>query len=568
MKIEAIRIRNFRTIEDLSLKFPDSYTAICGPNDSGKTNVLRALRAIMRDNDDAHYYPGEEDGISVKDDYPKWLETPSEERETEISIELLVHHESDAGLYQFLVRQLQLETNSTPLALSLKASYRTERSTPSVSVICRSSTYEGIEAQEVFKRLQTSRSILFHDSPQNELTRFRYKEGLGSLRDLSGEGAKNLEKLKKQLEKGLGKIARGHQQELERLLGRLENKYKVGLTIPPMELGWLPLNLTLGDSKHDVPLDNWGSGTQNRTLILHRLFRAKQISELEASASKLTPLIVIEEPESFLHPYAQAEFGRVLQDLSEEFQIQVLVTTHSPYLLSQTNPSSNALLSRKTHYGALRATQRVDSSGDNWMAPFGQALGMSSDEFKPWKALFGSQSESVLLVEGETDREYFEMLRDPAHANNSLQFVGDIIPYDGVGTLKNTILLRFIRSRYERLFITFDLDMRSDVERSLSSLGLKKDVDFLPIGTDSAGKRAIEGLLPESVHRTVFSENPSIVMAATSGTREERESARNQLKRKCLEAFKLTAKPGPEHFGGFYKVVKTINAALKRPPQQ
>jgi len=562
MKLSAIRVRNFRTIEDLSLQFPDSYSAICGPNDSGKTNVLRALRAVMKDDEDTPYYPGEDDGIAVKDDYPKWLDTPADSRETEITLSLLVYEDRDAGLYQFLVRQLQLDTPPATISLTLQATYKAEKTTPKVSVTCQSKTFEGIEAQEVFKRFQTSRSILFHDSPQNELTRLRYREGLGSLRDLSGEGAAALAKLKRDLEKGLGKIARGHQQELERLLGRLETKYKVGLTIPPMELGWLPLNLTLGDSKHDVPLDNWGSGTQNRTLILHRLFRAKQMSELEASASKLTPLIVIEEPESFLHPYAQAEFGRVLQDLAEEFQIQVLVTTHSPYLLSLTAPSSNVLLTRKTHYGALRGTQRVDSSGDNWMTPFGQALGMSSDEFKPWKALFGSQSEAVLLVEGETDREYFEMLRDPAHGNHALKFVGDVIPYEGVGTLKNTILLRFVKNRYKRLFITFDLDMKIDVERSLASLGLKKDHDYLPIGVEAAGKRAIEGLLPESIHRKVFSEHPHLVMAATSGTKDERESARNELKKLCLREFKATAKPGADFFGQFYKVVKIANAAL------
>jgi len=424
--------------------------------------------------------------------------------------------------------------------------------------------FDGIEAQEVFKRFQTSRSILFHDSPQNELMRLRYREGLGSLRDVSGDGAAALAKLKKDLEKGLGKIAKGHQQELERLLGRLETKYKVGLTIPPMELGWLPLNLTLGDSKHDVPLDNWGSGTQNRTLILHRLFRAKQLSETEASASKLTPLIVIEEPESFLHPYAQAEFGRVLQDLAGEFGVQVIVTTHSPYLLSLTSASSNVLLTRKTHYGSLRGTQRVDSSGENWMTPFGQALGMSTDEFKPWKALFGSVSDAVLLVEGETDREYFEMLRNPAHGTHALNFAGDVVPYEGVGTLKNTILLRFVKNRYKRLFITFDLDMRSDVERSLTSLGLKKDQDYLAIGVDTAGKRAVEGLLPDSIHRKVYGENPAIVMAATSGTKDERESARNQLKRLCLEEFKSTSKPGAEFFGQFYKLTKLINSAFAR----
>jgi hypothetical protein len=37
---------------------------------------------------------------------------------------------------------------------------------------------------------------------------------------------------------------------------------------------------------------------------------------------------MIEEPECFLHPSAQAEFGRILRDLAEEFQVQVIITTH------------------------------------------------------------------------------------------------------------------------------------------------------------------------------------------------------------------------------------------------
>lgn len=49
MKITSLRIRNFRTLEDVSLGFPSSYAAICGPNDSGKTNVVRAVRALMKE---------------------------------------------------------------------------------------------------------------------------------------------------------------------------------------------------------------------------------------------------------------------------------------------------------------------------------------------------------------------------------------------------------------------------------------------------------------------------------------------------------------------------------------
>jgi putative ATP-dependent endonuclease of the OLD family len=518
---------------------------------------------MMRDDDDGPYYPRDDSSVGVKDDFPKWLDTPADQRSINISLRLSVDSERDAGLYQFLLRQLQLDSAPSDLTLTLDAMHSGDKPSPKVAVTCSGQKYEGLDAQEVFKRFQSSRSILFHNSPQSELARLRFREGFGQLRELSGESATALETLKRTMDKGLHKIAKNQQQDLEGLLGRLETKYKVGLSVIAFDLGWLPFNLTLGDSKHDVPLDNWGSGTQNRTLILRTLFRAKQIGESEASAEKITPLIIIEEPESFLHPYAQAEFGRVLQDLAEEFKVQVIVTTHSPYLLSLTHPESNILLTRRSHYGQLRETQRVDSGGNSWMTPFGQALGMSSDEFKPWRKLFGSRSDAILLVEGETDKAYFEMLRNPAHGNHTLVFDGDIVSYEGTGTLKNNMLLRFIKNKYKRVFVTFDLDMRCEVERCLTSLDMKKDLDYLAIGLDAPGKRAIEGLLPESVRTAVHTANPDLVLAAMSGNREEKESAKNALKRKYLEEFESVAIPGDGHFGEFYKIVRLANKALR-----
>ena len=75
---------------------------------------------------------------------------------------------------------------------------------------------------------------------------------------------------------------------------------------------------------------------------------------------------------------------------------------------------------------------------------------------------------------------------------------------------------------------------------------------------------ALEMNQQDSIHRKVYGENPAIVMAATSGTKDERESARNQLKRLCLEEFKSTSKPGAEFFGQFYKLTKLINSAFAR----
>ena len=369
MKIAAFRIRNYRTLEDVDLNFPSSYTAICGPNDSGKTNVVRAIRALMKEESPLPFiFFNNDEDLSIEQDYPKWKKDSSDKQRIHFEMDLEVDHERDTGFYQFLTKQLSLETPVNPLFLVIKVTHTADKREPNVLVKCSGNTYEGLDAQQILKQLQTSRSILFHNSTQMDpRASLRHHFG-GVIRGDSGENEKLIASIKGTVNRGLKKISKTHQQELESLLGRLETKYRVGLSTPAFDFTSVPYRVTLGQKELEIPLDDWGSGTKNRTLILMTLFRAKQLSESEASAGKLTPVIVIEEPESFLHPSAQAEFGRVLHDVAEEFKVQVIVTTHSPYLLSLDSRSSNILLQRHVRYKQLQETERVDTSGEHWMA--------------------------------------------------------------------------------------------------------------------------------------------------------------------------------------------------------
>ena len=564
MKIASLTVKNYRTLEDISLKFPASYTAICGANDSGKTNVVRVIRALMKEDRSLPFVFVEfEQEVSPQEDYPKWKSTEPQARDIEFEIELIIDRERDTGLHSVIGKQLELTAPPDTLELYLKATYRADRGGPVVAVRVCGNEYSDIQAQEILKKLQSSRSMFVYNSTQlvpSEL--FGPRSIAGYMREISGQQEHLIASMKKSVDKTLAKISRAQQAEFEALLGRLENKYKVGLTLPTFDVGTMPFSIALGDRKMEVPLDDWGSGTKNRTSILLTLFRAKQIGEAEASASKITPVIILEEPESFLHPSAQAEFGRVLQDLAAEFEIQVIVTTHSPYLLSMTDPNSNILLRRHVAYKQLRQTEQVPVTPDEWMAPFGQALGLEAAELQPWKSLMLSGSDSILLVKGDIDKEYFEMLRNPEHGNHQLLLKGDIVSYEGTGNLHNTILLKFVRDRFKKMFVTFDLDAASQLEKRLDGLKLTKNVDYSPIGIDAGGKRCIEGLLPESVTKAVYGANASLVQATGSNVKEEAESAKNRLKKLLLDEFKKVAKPGQEHFGHFYSIVKTINKAL------
>ncbi|MEA5464218.1 ATP-dependent nuclease [Leptothoe sp. PORK10 BA2] len=557
MKITKLKIINFRTFENIDIDFDDFYSAICGQNDAGKSNIVRALRAVLRE--DNIYGRVRRRGISAIRDYPRWKETKIGEKEVRVTVDLTIYRKADAGVFEFFVDYLDLEISDEKemLCLRLRSTWNDYISSNEVIAEIEGQTFEGIKAQEIHNKVQLS--ILIHNSTEIE-TRGSFT---GFLQEFSEQYSTELSKMTSSMKKSLTRIAKTQKEEVSSLLSRLNSNLKVGITVPNMSFDRLPYNLSLGDSKMEVDLDDWGSGTKNRTMIFLTLLKAKQVSESVTTAETLTPILIIEEPESFLHPSAQAEFGRILQQISNEFGVQVITTTHSPYMLNQSSPESNILLQRKVVRKHLRETIRVDTSGDNWMEPFGVVLGLANNEFKPWREIFFSESKSHLLVEGKVDKEYFELLRLDIHGKNKLSFEGDIFPYDGCGNLKNPTLLNFLKSKSKDLVVAFDIDVVKDVEPTLQRHGFEKNKSYVVVGINKAGSRSIEGLIPEEYKNRVNTDNPDLVQEGIHGTREEQKIAKNKLKSLYLDEFKQKAEANSDDYAEFYKLVKILNKAFK-----
>ena len=227
--------------------------------------------------------------------FPKWKEVESNEREITLGIKFLVSKKRDTGFFEFLIKQLSLDSPDEQLSLGITVVYRNEPTNRNVEVECFGKKYNGLDAQEVLKRLQTSHSIFFHNS--TEVSSFLPFSSLigGEVETVSSDNARAFSTIQKNINKGLAQVSRGHQREIEALLGKLEEKYRVSISTPKLDFSSVPFNVTLGDKKIKIPLDDWGSGTKNRTLILFTLLQAKQLSESDPSAAKITPMIVIEE---------------------------------------------------------------------------------------------------------------------------------------------------------------------------------------------------------------------------------------------------------------------------------
>lgn len=248
--------------------------------------------------------------------------------------------------------------------------------------------------------------------------------------------------------------------------------------------------------------------------------------------------------------------------MSQELEIQVIVTTHSPYLLSHHNPESNILLKRrcvrKKHRDSV--IECVDDA--NWREPFELALGMVGPEFDALKNAFFSRENNILLVEGDIDVEYLELLRDNKHGTNKLNYSGEIYPYGGYGFLNNPVLINFLKGRFNKMLITLDYDAYPNVKATFEKVGLVQNVDFFLVGIDKAGYRFIEGLIPDSVREKVNSENSALNFALQSEKPEERKIAKNELKNLYLKEFKALSKNDTTLFREFYKLSKLLNKQL------
>lgn len=564
MIIKRLKTKNYRSLEDLDIEFNPYYNALSGKNNSGKSNVIRALLTFLT-YDFRIYRAYYESAIHYASDYPYWKKKEKEKENILIEIDIELDEQSDAGLYKFikeLIFKNENEFNSSKEILKIKAIHEPEQKETKISLVFgQNEIIDEYKRDELLNRLRGSRSLLFHNSTENEPFYFSRGRRDTLISYLGKDDKTEITKKKEVLELAVKKSLKRHQAEFGTLLGRLTDKYDVSLGISSLDLERENVEISLKEKGIEVSLEDWGSGTKNRTLILLNLMNAKRVQESISINERLTPVVIIEEPESFLHPSAQAEFGRILQDIAIEFKIQIIVATHSQYLLSHKTPSANILLERNLN-SSKKGSEIVDTKGDKWFEPFALSLGISGADFGPFKSTIFSGSNDIILVEGESDKEYFELLKEKKHGANQLKFSGEIFAYGGAGNIKNNILLRFIKERFKRFVVTVDLDKINEVKGAFDTLGLKENQEFIVIGKNETGKKCIEGLIPHNLLSKIYADNVELVQKAMENSNDGKAS-RSELKAKILESFKLEGQTDLSNYSEFYKISKVLNKIFR-----
>jgi hypothetical protein len=173
-----------------------------------------------------------------------------------------------------------------------------------------------------------------------------------------------------------------------------------------------------------------GKGTGLRGAVL------LAIMQYLADQTKRSLILAIEEPEAFLHPSAQLEIKANLELLANRVDVTLLLTTHSPFILSNELDAQVVAL-RKDDRGC---TSIIDTSrGDEDKTQAISGLFRDEDVASVIASVLsksGDTSRSKIITEGYTDAEYLRTAMRLL-GRESLSEIIEVVPSNG--TNKQTL---------------------------------------------------------------------------------------------------------------------------------
>jgi AAA15 family ATPase/GTPase len=264
MWLKTIETKNYRTLESLNLTFAKDYCTISGMNNAGKSGIIRVLSILFGVNEDRFY---SEANFDYKEDKTQWVKG---EPPIEIHYTFKIDRDEDPALVSF-VEKIASKNITTSEAM-LRVSYTiTSSDEIKIAVNIGGETVDEKSAKEIHRRIRDSNLLFLYNSTDSAdvyyLSRGRRKMIYEFV--MSSDEKTAIDQASKAIESKLRRLAKDHMMGLSEVLGRLTDKYEIELS-PPEGLvsRRMPLGINLRDRNVEVPILDWGSGTQNRTRIL------------------------------------------------------------------------------------------------------------------------------------------------------------------------------------------------------------------------------------------------------------------------------------------------------------
>ena len=410
--ITALKCRNYRSLENVEVA-ASRLTAMVGPNGTGKTSILRALGLVLGDTwpsmrsirvpyDFTRFDTALELGIEVRFDPPlkhvdalgKAYDVPGlryeckpYKRKTKSSEAGDLHYEFDpVG-----------ETGEAPMvAVGWKADKRPDFRPLRVS--------NDLREQARVLVVDHRRSVLQHLPSTRGSALGRLFNSARRELDAVENGASPRERFAEAYSRAMEAIRTPRVQEVEQTIEETAKRMAGFLgssTLKQVDIGFgfadpaNPLNslrLVYRESGLEIPAEELGLGIQSALVV--GIFDA--LRRLGGPVGTL----VIEEPEMYLHPQAQRYFYRLLCEMADSGECQVIYSTHSPIFADVTRFDSIRLVRKEP--GEMSTVSMVTEADDaKYLTSQSQAQKFVAFDSTRSEMLFARRA---LIVEGQSDR--------------------------------------------------------------------------------------------------------------------------------------------------------------------
>lgn len=366
MKLSNIHIHNFRSIIDESFDL-EKYSLLIGENNSGKTNVINALRCFYED-----------DGMKFKekDDFPKRKAT---DNDSWVELEFLTTDDEQSNLKDeyktsdnlLKVRKYFKSTVNKDLVKAGQSNiYGYESGNLSTNLFYGAKNISNAKLGKVLYIPETYKTDdnlkMSGPSPLRNMVNFV----MGKVVDKSPTYASLKEAFENfNKEFPAEKTAEGFSLEnLQRDINRNVEEWgiKFGLHINPISTENIVKNLvshyiedTALDNQH-VDINLFGQGLQRHLIYTLLRVGATYTEKKKVKKKEFSPdftLILFEEPEAFLHPTQQEILNISLQKIADEDSQQIIITTHSPIFVRKNIDLLPSLLKLRRQDGVSKIYQ-------------------------------------------------------------------------------------------------------------------------------------------------------------------------------------------------------------------
>jgi putative ATP-dependent endonuclease of OLD family len=550
-QIRQLRVQNFKSVKDtVELRFVDGVPLILvGPNNSGKSNLMRAMELVLGESWPGSYKPEDHD----------FHERDPDNIPLQITVEMVgVTHSDRYG-------------DRDVAALCLRFPPDEDRGFFMIFGDGTPSRYVSTETREqcrsilisADRRLSYQLGYSTKYTFLSKLMRQFYqalKEDPERMAALQGKFVEV-----KELFQGVDPF-RTFTDELQKQVAELSGnlEYRLGVDFSAYDPSNYFHALRVLPHQNDQvrTFEELGTGQEQ---ILALSFAYAYAKAFHGQQEGL--VLIIEEPEAHLHPIAQEWISRKIHELAKE-DVQVVVTTHSPAFVSMLGLEGIALVRKET--GATRVMQLsrqnlaeycrskgADAATAESILPFYAALATK-------EILSGFFARKVVLVEGPTEALalpiYFERI-----GLNTLKEGIAIISVQGVGNLAKW--WRLFTAYRIPVYVAFDNDTTEDgkgEKRSdlLTAIGVPADGHKPLLNTSDwvvNGGFAVFGKNFEETMRGVFGpQYPELETEARDTFGLSQNQSKPLVARYVAERIPLGAETAP--YAKFKSLSDAINA--------